>query len=136
MSVIDDALKKTQQKLNASSKAVVMTKTKTSFLLMTIALIVGAVGVLSLFNNLTHHNKKHLSLVVVPKKSVVKIAVKEVPVPQLTLNGTMIGGSNSIAMINHHAYHIGDSVDGMNIQSISAKSVQLQQGQKKIDLSS
>lgn len=53
---------------------------------------------------------------------------------KLSLSGIVISGNKQGAIINHHLYQVGDSIDNMHIIAISVNKVELQDNQKIITL--
>jgi hypothetical protein len=52
--------------------------------------------------------------------------LKKAMTPKLMLEGVFLSENESLAMINHQAYRIGDSVNDMKVISISMEQVTLQ----------
>jgi hypothetical protein len=46
--------------------------------------------------------------------------------PRLMLEGVFLSDNEQLAMINHHSYHVGDKVNGMQVVNIALDEVTLQ----------
>lgn len=68
--------------------------------------------------------------------------VKTLPVPviasapRLMLEGVFLSENERLAMINHHTYHEGDRVNGMQVMSIAFDQVTLQNKSRSLTLRS
>ena len=145
MSIIYDALKKSQ-KIRAASKPKIAvakrpTNTKQNVLLTLLILtciftIIMAATMPSgkLMPSLTlskHSAKTHPT--VMPKKV---IAAKEPVfiVPKMRLDGVFLSSTEKLAMIDNKSYHLGDEVKGMQLVSISLDKVKLKHKKQVVTL--
>lgn len=126
MSIIYDALKKSQQARTAKAPIAVARKKRanrkhvmiTLLALTTIFMIVAAFtmsGGSSLHLPLLGHKS--------PAKAANSIALNAAP--RLMLDGVFLSDTEKMAMINRRSYHVGDSVNGMKVVSIAFDQVQL-----------
>ncbi len=152
MSIINDALQKTQKQLNqekvdAEALVAKVQQRKTAkekptvtlrpdvttaaenhsnklgwfgMLSVTFIAIVLAGGALFGVEKFMHADFKLLDFASKPAKSVALD-----PVANLHLSGTMAMGSEWIAVINKHVYHVGDVINGLKIEAISINQVKL-----------
>jgi len=123
MSIIDQALKKTQAALNNAVEAEVkepaaapqkkqrrwVWKNSYSFVVIGFLLVLGSYHYLKTALN----NPKSTSHLAAPTSS-------------LTLTGTMESGQQRVAIINNRWYHINDQVNGWTVTGINENTVTLQ----------
>lgn len=125
MSIIYDALQKTQQ----TRKQEILTApiAKTSRLKLKKLVYLSASLLLALiFLQIYHHTQLNpLPIRQIGQQKPVAAAPTRT---KLVLDGVYISESTKLAMINHHMYHIGEQIEGMQIVSINHQSIHLRKG--------
>ena len=149
MSIINEALKKTQTKLE-STKTILRPNTpkplkkegqseeKNVWLWIAIGVIsAGFISCATVFIMLISANNRPLTNVVVSatgskvQKPIVTMATtkqslpKKKPVNGLVLNGIITTGQDHTALINDSIYKVGDDIDGMKIMQITTDKVEV-----------
>ena len=136
MSIIYDALKKSQHaRANKSQIAVAQRPRLTRKNVIITLLILTSLFVVAATITITNQHAKNAALSqkkVVPVKPIVAIA----QAPRLMLEGVFLSENEKLAMINHHTYHEGDNVHGMQIVNIAFDQVTLKNNNRLIKLRS
>lgn len=140
MSIIYDALRKTQQ--NFDSPEQFNQHNKLMWIVISILLIV-ILGLLSiiLLPYLAHFSKKPKPILHPELNQVASVRqilpLKEVEYKgNLKLTGVFIADHEKIALINNQSYHLGDLVDGKKIISITLDQVKMNDGRTTFTLRS
>ncbi len=135
MSIIYDALKKSQKARSARAPSVVSITRHLNRKKMIMVLVIGV----ALFATTA------TLLLTGPSTSASILSqntVKTLPVPviasapRLMLEGVFLSENERLAMINHHTYHEGDRVNGMQVMSIAFDQVTLQNKSRSLTLRS
>lgn len=139
MSIIYDALKKSQQvRSSRKTRVAVAVKQRITrknviimLLLLTTIFVISATITISgrLINNAKLSENKPIAK---PRPPVVAIA----RAPRLMLEGVFLSSTEKLAMINHHTYHEGDTVNGMQVVNIAFDQVTLKNNTHSIQLRS
>lgn len=147
MSIINDALKKTQRKmqnknqkqLSAKSfkaKATAVEQTRSSSWLRYSGLTLVFAAILAAIAISLYYNRQALSRLPLPSLTSNHPQKHNAVAPSnLVLRGTMLQGQKRVAFINHQTYRVGDSVDGYKITNISMYKVVLENASGKVSLS-
>ena len=128
MSIIYDALQKTQQHreikqpLPGKKKSIFSPVRLTLALCLTLCAV--AIVIMAFYT-------KGIKRPVTPPPSTV-MPMKNIP--PMTLNGIFFSSQYKIAMINNHIFQIGDMVNGMKIVDIQYDNVQLEHGNHRLEL--
>lgn len=124
MSIIYDALKKSQQARAAKAPIAVARKKRINRKQAMISLLV-LTTIFMIVTALTMTRGKSLSLPLLSRHEIKPTAIALNAAPRLMLDGVFLSDTEKMAMINRHSYHEGDSVNGMKVVSIAFDKVQL-----------
>lgn len=125
MSIIYDALKKSQQARAAKAPIAVARKKRINRKHVMITLLV-LTTIFMIAAALSMTGGSSLSLPLLGRQSPPKsTAVALNAAPRLMLDGVFLSDTEKMAMINRRSYHVGDSVSGMKVVSIAFDQVQL-----------
>lgn len=111
MSIIYEALKKTQETRDKKGPGFNVKKWVLLPLIIFVSLLIGYAG---------YHYLP-------------QVIIRHAKIP-LTLSAIFLSANNSSALINDQIYHLGDTVNNMKIVSIDPNSVELQDRDKKVSL--
>jgi hypothetical protein len=144
LSIIYDALKKSQKTRAAKSRTptarVIARKLadKRKHVLFTLLILTSLFFIITA---LTMTGGSSLRLKLISKKApppvkVQPVVVKLAAAPRLMLDGVFLSEREKLAMINHHSYHEGDTINGMQVVSIGFDEVELKGNSRSIKLRS
>jgi hypothetical protein len=140
LSIIYDALKKSQQ-ARASGKVRVatavkqrMTRKNVMIILLLLTSIFVITATISITGQLTKTKKLSENKVIPKPKPPAPVAIASAP--RLMLEGVFLSENEKLALINHHAYHEGDTVNGMQVINIAFDKVTLKNNTHSIQLRS
>ena len=144
MSIIYDALKKSQKTRAAKSKPttarVIALKIadKRKHIIITLLILTCLFCIVAAF---TISGGSSLRLALISKNSpppvkLQPVVVKIAAAPRLMLDGVFLSEKEKLAMINHHSYHEGDMINGMQVVSIGFDEVELKNNARSIKLRS
>lgn len=129
MSIIHQALSKSQNKSTGSSPYYNIESDNLVFVKWLLALIFIILALIPVkFYWSSHKNSKPAFSAAATPPSAAKIAAS------LVLNGYYISGKYRLAEINHHFYEVGNVVNDMQIVSIEPNKVTLQKDGKNVEL--
>ena len=131
MSIIYDALQKTQKnRENKQSHSIGMSPKRSQWLDVILGVVIVSLLVFVVVGYYPRWSAK--KAVVIQPKSVVAaiqpVVKRSVEIPykgNLVLNGVFISDQEKLALINNQSLHVGDTVEGMKIVSVSQSSVKL-----------
>lgn len=125
MSIIYDALRKSQQARAAKAPVVVARRLKIQRknILITLLILTAIFAVLAALTIPGGPSLKLPSLL--GKKKVQPPAPVVAVIPRLMLDGVFLSDTEKLAMINRRSYHEGDSISGMKVISIAFDQVTL-----------
>lgn len=161
MSIIYDALQKTQKNRNKSEKPLFLKKVKVSPIwidigIMAIITILVVFALVAYTPRVTHYFKtqktqtKLPDVIQKPAPTAAVTPVIENPIllrqtetqeriafetafkNKHILNGVFLSDQDKVALIDNHSFHIGDVVDDMMIVGINVNSIKLQNGKYTI----
>ncbi len=130
MSILYDALKKTQLKSSVVNSTITITKKskKWSWLIISLAALLGLLIAAFSIYYITAKPKPKPQ----PEKPKMVGVKKPAPLPKpivkkvnLSLMGVFISDDEKVAMINNRLMHIGDVIEGMKVVSIELEGVKL-----------
>lgn len=125
MSIIYDALKKSQKVRTTRPTAVSRRMRRPTHKQLVITLLIfSSMMLVMLLISLATQTKPAPKAVAVVKPVAVKPMLASAP--RLMLDGVFLSDSEKLAMINRRAYHIGDQVYDMKVVGISLEKVTLQ----------
>lgn len=129
MSIIYEALKKTQQKRTISGEITVQQKQKmsmsTTIILINLLLIICLLAFSKIYSTIFVHKAP---LPPPPTPAPVKIVKKQLPaIDKFLLSGMFISKDEKLVIINNKTLHEGDLVDGAKVASILPNKVILLQ---------
>ena len=138
MSIIYDALQKTQKKLenktDVQAESVPKKNVRQRLIRIEIKSFLMAAFISILFFIIFIRSITYTPHHATPKMSVTsakKIAVSRNP---LVLNGVFLSTQEKMAFINHQAFHLGDTVEGMRLVKIDLEKVTLKKGAETFEL--
>lgn len=129
MSIIYDALKKSQQARAAKAPVAIARKKKRinrKHMLITLLILTAIFAIAAIA---THPVKTSIKFPMLsqklfaPKHQSTPVVVSAIP--RLMLDGVFLSDKEKLAMINRRSYHEGDIVSGMKVVSIAFDQVQL-----------
>lgn len=137
MSIIYDALKKSQQARAGKSRVTAAVKqriTKKNMLIVLLLLtsIFVITATISITGKLIKLSENKVVVAPKPKAPAPVIA----SAPRLMLEGVFLSDTERLALINHHAYHEGDSINGMKVVNIAFEGVTLKSNTHSVQLRS
>lgn len=127
MSIIYDALNKTQEKLREQTnppKPKLPRLKPTKSMIKTIIFIILFITIFSsiIIYFYHHHFSKHpVSITASPPSAMASYHNAK----SYELSGVFLSNRNKVAIINHAYYHIGDRLDGMKVVGMNINEVQL-----------
>lgn len=137
MSIIYDALKKSQhaRTTKARVEAAPSTNNKRKHIIITLLILTCLFAIVAA---LTLTGGTSLNLPLLSKKAppvkVQTAALPVTPAPRLMLEGVFLSDTEKLAMINHHPYHVGDHVNGMQVINIAFDQVTLANQNRSVTL--
>jgi len=133
LSIIHDALQKTQEKQTEINKNIFYKPKHLSskfkwFLFSLMSFI--AVGYMIYFFIAQYHHNKTLAL----NNQIQKNHLQKTHIPPLHLDGIFISNNVKLAMINNKFYRVGDDVNGLHVTQIEFEGVELEKSGNVIHL--
>ena len=140
MSIIYDALKKSQKARAKSQRITVMRMpgNRRTQIIATLLLLTGLFVMAVAIKLIATTTKPELAQNIQPVKlpAALPAAVEAASAPRLLLEGVFVSEREKLAMINHHAYHEGDLLNGMQVINISFEQVTLKGKSRSLTLRS
>lgn len=130
MSIIYDALQKTQQRGHGLNKPIPL-KSGLKLQWQKMSFILFGLMVLLILGVILQMTWQFYSKSPIPASSVVKKTTHTHKL-NLQLNGIFLDSNDKLAMINNNMYSLGDSIDGLKIVSITTNRVRLQDNEHSI----
>lgn len=129
LSIIDEAMKKSQQSPIPNRFKLAITKKSGS---KTLARMIGLLPIVILLGI-------GILLIFIPQapppvKKVIAKPIQNIPKKKISIEGVFISEGNKIAYINNQALRLGDQLNGMKIIAIGLDSIMLQQQNGNIEL--
>lgn len=125
VSIIYDALQKTQQRLGHTNKEKNQKRfdwLDLCFIVIIVLLIIAVIW--AYFPKKSPVIKKSLTSLPAPQQTDLQLTPK--PVVRLLLQGVFLSNNEKVALINNQTLHVGDSIQGKKVISISFDQVKLQ----------
>jgi len=140
LSIIYDALKKSQKARAKSQRITVMRMpgNRRTQIIATLLLLTGLFVMAVAIKLIATTTKPELAQNIQPVKlpAALPAAVEAASAPRLLLEGVFVSEREKLAMINHHAYHEGDLLNGMQVINISFEQVTLKGKSRSLTLRS